>query len=820
IQNHGIDAQGGYLKSRVHTEFFSGTSLDKEFHRQDTEYAKYFYYIYDGPQLITATRDTIFVDDRNNMNNSIDTRVGYTIAGITGDFDVLVNGINYYIDYSRGVIRFLQARDSSDIIVLVLEGSEILIQSEMVSGHMLENVYLLAPDILPHSLRVSITDTMGVLYPLSTFGLDENGDDLIDAAFIDYHLGYLTFPVERPFPDQVYDMDIHIFTIEGLCASRANLYQLSNTPVLKMSETVYVDGVAAARGSDYIVDYTSGALVFLTEGLVNDFSEIEVRYSSVDRKREDVFYTVQPTISLGSITVAPGFTSIDEQDIVHASAKLDVGTAGKNVQIIPQGAYTTEHEWAHDYSVLANYYFASLSAAYRGLSDSFDVTDAHSRKWGRLRHQGSISARIEPLRHLQCETSFEKEIMSDSLDNELDAQYLQGSISYTNPGLPNGSFRLGIQELPDKEKNTLQAKMNYTLQALEARLKVNAVAGHVAVMPDTGDDADEYEFITGGSLVLPIPINSTWYFRKSDVYTDDTAMTRTDELRGNLGVDVIPGLFYTGSYLAEAESYILSSEQDIKLQHYFYNNLSIAPGRWHRALSIINLTCGFGRMFDQYVSALPLGYNRPSFLLGPVTDGSTSSIKGTDTYYLTVQLNPLTELVLWGKHTISENKTASYTIPEPVLTQRDEVRIEFDPQKLGFFSLYWDRKQFRTYPQKTTDNLFGEWIKSWTARLRTRFTTNYNITEDVYGQVSTSSNELRSNFQTLLRFGTRSYATVDIGGSRRENVLGDIQYTIIPGAGFDINLYTGIYVQCDYEANVLLDSITTHTVTAKITGQF
>jgi hypothetical protein len=207
-------------------------------------------------------------------------------------------------------------------------------------------------------------------------------------------------------------------------------------------------------------------------------------------------------------------------------------------------------------------------------------------------------------------------------------------------------------------------------------------------------------------------------------------------------------------------------------------------------------------------------------LLSPVTDGSLSRINGTDTYYLTVQLNPFAELALWGKHTISENKTASYTIPEPVLTLRDEVRIEFEPQKLGFFSVYWDRKQFRTYPEKTPDNLFGEWIKSWTARLRTRLTTNYYTTEDVYGQISTGSNELRSNFQTLVRFGARSYATIDIGGSRKEGTMGDIVYTIMPGTGFDINLIKGIYLQCNYEANVLVDSITTHTVTAKVTGQF
>lgn len=822
-QDHSLDVQGGYLKSRMHTDFFTGTSLYKEFQRLDTQYARYvFYYIHDDPQPVSASWDTVFVDDKNTLNNGIDTRRGYTLAGIIGDYDILINGIDYYVDYSRGVIQFLGGRDSTDIIVLNLGGSEIVIQSETVRDHMLENVYFLAPDMLPHSLRISIIDTLDASYPLGVFGLDEDNDDLIDPAFIDYHLGYLTFPALRPFPDEVYETGLNIFTMHVQCASRASIYYLSHTPILKMSETVYVDGETATRGSDYIVDYTSGALIFLTEGLVNDFSEIEVQYSSVDRDRDDIFYSVQPNIAVGkNVTVAPGFSSLDEQNIAHISAKFTAGgTADKNIQFIPQAAYTTDREWGQDYALLANYHIVSLSAGYRGYSDSFDVRDANLRKWGMLRHQGNVSARVEPLRHLQCETSFRKEIMTDSLNNELDAQYVQGTIAYTNPGLPNGSFGLGTHRLPDYEKNILQAKMNYTLQVLKTKVKLYTVAGHVSVLPETGNTADEYEYIAGGSLVLPIPINTTWYFRKSDVYEQDTLQSRTDELRGNVSADIVPGFYYTGSYNVEVESHILPSDQDLSLQHYFYNNLSIAPGRWFSPLSIVNIMCGNGRTFDQYVSALPLTYARPPFLFRPVTDGSVSSINGTDSYYLTVQLNPVTDLVLWGKHTISERKAASYAIPEPVAMQRNEIRIEFEPQSLGFFSLYWDRKQFRTYPEKTTDNLFGEWIRPWSARLRTRFTTNYYTTQDVYGQVSTSSNELRTNFQTLVRLGARSYVTFDIGGSRTENIMGDIQYTMMPGAGFDINLFTSIYVQCAYEANILLDSITTHLVNAKITGQF
>ena len=77
---------------------------------------------------------------------------------------------------------------------------------------------------------------------------------------------------------------------------------------------------------DYIIDYTSGVLLFLGDEIVSDFSEIEVQYSSVERQGGDIFFSAQPNIGIGNnINIAPGVSVIEDENIFHISGKLQTG---------------------------------------------------------------------------------------------------------------------------------------------------------------------------------------------------------------------------------------------------------------------------------------------------------------------------------------------------------------------------------------------------------------------------------------------------------------------------------------------------------------
>ena len=117
-------------------------------------------------------------------------------------------------------------------------------------------------------------------------------------------------------------------------------------------------------------------------------------------------------------------------------------------------------------------------------------------------------------------------------------------------------------------------------------------------------------------------------------------------------------------------------------------------------------------------------------------------------------------------------------------------------------------------------NVYFEWSKPWSRFLRTKLTTNYRLNELKYSIANTDDAELKATMETLLRLGTKSYFVVNLGASRQESVLGQINYSVIPGASINLNLLKFLYLQFDYESNFMIDSTATHLLSTKITGQF
>ncbi|MBM3323317.1 hypothetical protein FJY69_07560, partial [candidate division WOR-3 bacterium] len=257
--DHRAGLQGGKLQSRTHSDFFTGRSLDKQLALPDVNYAKNaFYHVYQPARPLTRTADTAFIDDHQALTNGLDTRLGYTVAGITGDFDPLIRGRGYHIDYDRGIIQFAVPVRPGDTLCLRLGREELVLQSQSVKGLVMENVYLLGPDIIPGSLELTISDTLGRPHALGEFGLDDDGDGRVDPEFINCDLGLLVFPGARPFPEPVYTLRQRCYTMNVRYRSYSLFYYLSSSPVVRSSEEVLVDGEPAERGTDYTIDYTSG----------------------------------------------------------------------------------------------------------------------------------------------------------------------------------------------------------------------------------------------------------------------------------------------------------------------------------------------------------------------------------------------------------------------------------------------------------------------------------------------------------------------------------------------------------------------------------
>lgn len=818
---HNVMLQGGQLKSSHQNDFFYGRSFERVASIQDLYYSRnVFYRIPVGSTVRRDGADTIFVDDHLEETNTIATRTDYTVGGITGDFDVWINGFDYFIDYQHGLLQLLRRVDEDLVVVLKADGQEIIIQSELIHDNVLVNVYSLGPNIVPGSLELSIFDTLGVAHPLSEFGIDDDDDGRVDAEYISYRLGYLMFPQDRPFPDEVYDQQLHVYTIDCQFLTQSVFYALSRQPVVIGSEKVFVDGEQLTRNYHYSIDYTSGTVLFLSDDVVSDFSEVEVQYVAVERTRSDPFYSVQPNIKIGDNTnIAPGYSAIDDEDIFHLSGKYQGGSAQNSIMIVPQVAVNKDKAYAQDYLLVANYRAVTLNANYRGFSDGFESFGLSEKRYGSLEHSGAVSLGIEPLNHVRIGTTAKKEWLIDSLSGSNETEYISGRIEYSNPNLPNGFLLAARNKLPDYEKTRLQGNANYDFQMGENKVRLTS-----SIYNDLLDFTDDtrkqiFGYTVNTNLSLSFPVRLDMYTNGADRYAEGIHEKDENEIRLALNIDVIPGLYYTGNYQQKRETFFLPSSKDISLRNYFYNDLNIAPGRWYSPLSIVNFTLGTGQNFEEYLGNAPPGRELPLFLFNPVEE-DIATLSDLRNAYAKIHFKPLSNLNLQLKRTVNRSGTAHYDAPVLRQGHADEIRAEYEHGLIGFVTAVFNRSENRFYPVQSTTNTYLEWIRSWTARLRTKLTANYRIDGYDYQTAQTEDSESKVRMETLWRFGRRSYVNFSLGARRQDRFTTGISNSIIPGCSMYLNMIEFLYLQFDYGATVLLHGATTHSLSAKITGSF
>ncbi|UCG44379.1 MAG: hypothetical protein JSU73_07190 [candidate division WOR-3 bacterium] len=817
----GLDLQGGRLQSMPRSSFFFGRTAEQERSIQDIGYARnVFYNVFSPARPVERGADTIFVDDGNPATNSVDTRLGYLVGGIKGDFDPLIHGIDYAADFDQGLVQFLVKVESTDVVVMKLNSHEVVLQSDSVSGKDLENVYLVGPGIIPGSFEVAIFDTLGQEHALSEFGLDDDRDRKVDPEFLNHDLGYLRFAEERPFPEQVYESRTNVYTMDTRYRTRSTFFRLTHVPILKASELVLVDGEAKARGSEYVIDYTSGNLLFLEEDLVSDFSEVEVYYSSVERESEAVMVSAQSNVRVADgLNFAPGFSRVDEENVFHASARVEQEWGGKrSIRLVPQAAVDHELGWAQKHELVGNYGIAGISAVYQGYSEQFNGFGATGRKHGDLRHSGLVSGALEPLAHVRVDGQFRKEWQEDSADTQFTVQYAWGKLSYLNPSLPQVYVLAGDDRLPGFGKQRLKAGAGYEFDALQSKFKLNGSLLGEEMRPEQEDKERLLEYVADLGFRLPFAVHGNVFVRSNSL--DGAAAKGEQETRARLNVDVVPGVYYAGTYDQDAVEYDLGPAKDLVLDQYFYNNLHFAPGRWWSSFSVINLSFGLGSSFSQYSTGLPVGFRRPALVFEPVRSGDISSITKSDNWSGTVQLLPLTELLVWFRHSETRGGTGRFGIPEPRLTRQDKVNVEFEPGQAGRFAGIWEMRNTHNYPAEASQNWFLEWTMPWTDVVRTKLTTSYWLKDNDYVVAQTRDQEVKANAEALFRLGSKSFITFHAGGNRKQDWEQGVSYEVVPGAGFNLNLLGFLYLQADFESVFLLGGSPTHQASSRITAQF
>ena len=273
----------------------------------------------------------IYIDDSVVGNNQGGQRTSQ------GYFNPQFPGQDYNIDYETGEIAFLSSISSSYTIVVAYEylgdgggsvgnpenvfadengdgsideeGEEVgyvVLKEKGFRGTVADNVYFLSNrNINPRDFQLTIirqgeSETFqteaGLVPYIEIFGLDQNGDGIVDPEFIDYDRGLLRFPNLHPFQisdlqhpyyryrDSLNNEAIYleslrstdqIYTIVADYSYQSETYNVGLF-VIPNSETVRLNGRVLTRDTDYMMVYEVGTIRFFTE--LDEFDEIVVEF--------------------------------------------------------------------------------------------------------------------------------------------------------------------------------------------------------------------------------------------------------------------------------------------------------------------------------------------------------------------------------------------------------------------------------------------------------------------------------------------------------------------------------------------------------------
>lgn len=294
-------ALASQTKGTSESKIFYGDTPPAKREIADRDYIrrKYYKIYFDETHLpIPAGREKIYLDDRNSANNTLTTKTllveSYTVPKSTyvGDFDELSAGVDYILDYSKGIIIFRKTIAANYVLAVDYPGltkaegtAAILIKNENETiNQELKNFYSLG------ATKIVRDDGKGnfifKVYNVndvfrSTITIIPGTERMVsypDYVEVDFENGIFHFK-EEPFPADTYNPSPPAprYMISVEFRYRVKQYTLRPNIIIG-SERIVLDGKVLQRDKDYFLDYESGLLTFYLEEEIKKDSKIEATY--------------------------------------------------------------------------------------------------------------------------------------------------------------------------------------------------------------------------------------------------------------------------------------------------------------------------------------------------------------------------------------------------------------------------------------------------------------------------------------------------------------------------------------------------------------
>ena len=473
-------------------DVFPGNTIEKRLTIRDSSYQQFRFFMIDTIiRRLKLEKLEIYYDDLNPETNTTKTLISFTIGGKVGDYDLLEPVNDYSYNDGFGVVDLKTVR--TGVIAVKYDNNEAILDST----HMLKNYYWIGYGILPYSLDLTITDNLGVEYPLYQFGIDNNRDGLIDDEYIDFENGILRFPSPIMSSSISYNLEFEFET-------RALLYQLSYYPVVRNSDKVMLDGEELRRGSDYIIDYSTGILLILKSEMTSPGSEIEIHYEeellnqATKINQTGIQLRVRP---IDQLKFSPGGYSSAGKTIYTVPLEIRTRDILLRTEVVSdQKDYggRTELKLKH----AGNYVKASGDY----LPDSIEDFGVMTAKNGRWVKRGDIGVGFE-VYDLKIRGDYRRGLARDSLQDYHEDERVITMDLYPKK-LPYLTLKRGRREGFGDKKDFYKIETGHSFQKLRGRFGIGREYGDVSV----NDVYSEIEIF-----------NSRFYQRRTDTrnYTVD-----------------------------------------------------------------------------------------------------------------------------------------------------------------------------------------------------------------------------------------------------------------------------------------------------------
>ena len=364
---------GSRTKGITQTKRFTGNFILQRKEINDISYPRRQFYqlaFATGPapgqtehRPIQAGTERVFIDDQNPNNNNVDestrtfayypgeqrvatggvTPTTATYTGPSGEntgvFKLMVPGVDYTADYTKGVIRFKRAINLRDVIVVdykpsgatqaisqtqggpdpqipdglkpfdLLQGFKPILlkpdESQFFATREMKNSYLLGDTKIQRDdgrgnfiLRINdldnkeATQITGQAVDVSSSVQTKSVPKYPNDIDVDFENGIITFvssdafrsPFVRPFTDDIYVFRDAVpsfknrYRIFAEYRFRKGNFSLDQINIVSQSEQVFLDGKRMTRDVDYFIDYDAGIVSFFRPDIIREDSIVEITY--------------------------------------------------------------------------------------------------------------------------------------------------------------------------------------------------------------------------------------------------------------------------------------------------------------------------------------------------------------------------------------------------------------------------------------------------------------------------------------------------------------------------------------------------------------